>query len=227
MGKTRKRAPGGGRKPDPETGGKTATFTTRITRETRRELDRAAQASGLSVSNVAELRLRASFDRPVGPLRNYALGWAVATLANRVEEKTGRSWREDLFTGTALRHAVEMLLTLYAPEFVPDPEIPPAIEQAAAKMPPDFADQQRKPAGFGHSVAYNLHNEIEQARAQLAPVRSTDPKEAAKEWSDRFNEWSMPMFGDQPEGSQARGETLARIARDLSSTEARKGTRPR
>jgi hypothetical protein len=191
----RKRAPGGGRRPQGEFAGKSVTFATRLTPITRRALEQAAKASGRSLSQEAESRLSLSLQKPQGKPHNRALAFAVATLANRIEEETGRSWREDPFTGTALRYAVEMLLTLSSPEFVPDPEIPPAVQRAAAKMPPDFSERYLKPAGFGHSLAYNLTNEIEQARMQSKPAKSLE------KFHEIFNEWSLPM--------------LAVIARDL------------
>ena len=78
----------------------------------------------------------------------------------------------------ALRYAVEALLYHYAPTPPPDgaPAIPSGIEQAAGKMPPEFAERFRKPAGFGHLLAYNLILEIEQA----AP--------------GEINEWTVPIF---------------------------------
>jgi hypothetical protein len=203
----RKRAPGAGRKPQGEFAGKSVTFATRLTPMTRRELARAAEANGRSLSQEAERRLSASFKRLPGKARNRALAFTVATLASRVEEETGLNWREDAFTGTALRYAVEMLLTFLAAEFQSEPKIPPAVETAASKLPQGLAEQYRKPAGVGHMLAYNLTREIEQAKAQSEPARSL------QEFNDKFNEWSQPIFFN------ASMETLAEIARDLDQKE--------
>ena len=53
----RKRAPGAGAKPKGPFKGKSATLTTRITPETRVELERSAQELGRSLSQEVELRL--------------------------------------------------------------------------------------------------------------------------------------------------------------------------
>jgi hypothetical protein len=176
----RKRKPGGGRKPGGEFPGKSATFTTRIQPETRRALDEAAKASRpkRSVSAVAEHLLKTGLQRPSGAPRNTALARAVALLAENIEDGTGKNWREDQWTGMALRYAVEALLYHYAPTPPPEgvPAVPSGIEQAAGKMPSAFAEQYRTPPGFGHLRAYNLILEIEQA----AP--------------GEINEWTVPIF---------------------------------
>ena len=58
----KKRATGGGRKPQGDISGKSAVFTTRITPETRRMLEMAAKANGRSLSQEVEMRLTGSFD---------------------------------------------------------------------------------------------------------------------------------------------------------------------
>src|SRR5262245_39915466 len=57
-GSTRKRAAGGGRKPKGHIKGKFATFSTRITPETRAALEREAARNGRSLSQESELRLQ-------------------------------------------------------------------------------------------------------------------------------------------------------------------------
>jgi len=176
----RKRKPGGGRKPGGEFPGKSATFTTRIQPETRRALDEAAKASRpkRSVSAVAEHILKTGLQRPSGKPRNTALARAIALLAENIEDGTGKNWREDQWTGMALRYAVEALLYHYAPTPPPEgvPAVPSAIDQAAGKMPSAFAEQYRTSPGFGHLRAYNLILEIEQA----AP--------------GEINEWTVAIF---------------------------------
>jgi len=190
----RKRRPGGGRKPGGEFPGKSATFTTRIQPETRRALDAAAKASGprASVSVIAERILKAGLEKPSGAPRNTALAAAVALLAKNIETATAQSWREDQWTGMALRYAIEALLFHFVPTPEGTPAIPSAIDEAANKMPPDFAERFRKPAGLGHMLAYNLINELEQAISSSMP-----------------NEWSLPIFFSDDQ------RRLGLISRDL------------
>ncbi len=61
--KKRKRAPGGGRKPQGPYHGKTAVLSTRITQALRTALEKSAQQSGLSLSQEVEARLRNSLTR--------------------------------------------------------------------------------------------------------------------------------------------------------------------
>jgi hypothetical protein len=200
----RKRKPGGGRKPGGEFPGKTATFTTRLQPETRLALDEAAKASRpkRSVSAVAEHILKAGLQRPSGAPRSNALAAAVALLAENIEHGTGENWREDEWTGMALRYAVETLLYHCAPTPPSEgaPAVPSAIEQTVGKMPPEFAERFRKPAGFGHTLAFHLILEIEQATSS-API----------------NEWSMPIF------FTAKPEVLSLIGRDLGLGQNTKG----
>jgi hypothetical protein len=196
----RKRRPGGGAKPLGEVA-KTATFTTRIEPATRRALDEATQKSKLrSVSAMAGFILKQGLKKPSGEPRNHSLACAVALLAERIEQAAGKSWRQDQFTGLALRYAVEALLFHFAPTPEGVPAAPPAVEKAAEKMPPEFAERFRKPAGLGHTLAFNLIQELEQARSTATP-----------------NEWSLPIFFSE-EPAQ-----LGLISRDLGLTETKKG----
>lgn len=63
----------------------------------------------------------------------------------------------------ALRYAIETVLFHFAPGIGTEerPEIPPAVEAMSAKMPGEFAERYRRPAGFGHMRAYSLITEIE------------------------------------------------------------------
>jgi hypothetical protein len=61
----RKRAPGGGRKPNGPLRHKTATLTTRITEGTRAALVAAAERGGRSLSQEVELRLIATLDMEI------------------------------------------------------------------------------------------------------------------------------------------------------------------
>jgi hypothetical protein len=201
MAKKRKRRPGGGRKPGGEFPGKYAAFTTRLQPETRRALDEAAARSKYgSVSATAEFILKQGLKKPSGEPRNLALACAVALLAERIERATGQSWRQDKFTGWALRYAVEALLFHLAPTAEGEPAATPAVEKSAEKMPPEFAERFRRPAGLGHTLAFNMILELEQARSTAMP-----------------NEWSLPVFFSE-EPAQ-----LGLISRDLELADTKKG----
>jgi predicted transcriptional regulator len=188
----RKRRPGGGRKPDGKFA-KGATFTTRLNWETRRALDEAAKKTGKSVSTTAEYILREGLKKPQGTPRNYSLACAVALLAEKIEDGTQKSWRNDAFTGEALHHAIASLLVWYTawPSPGEGAEIPSSVKNEAVKMPEAFAKRFCEPAGFGQLLAFNLINEIQQ---------STSPS---------HDEWSLPIFFS-PKPAQ-----LALIGRDL------------
>jgi plasmid stability protein len=193
-----KRRPGGGRKPIGEFS-KSAAFTTRLDPTLRRALVEAAEHSGKSVSETAAHILREGLKRPSGEPHNRALACAVALIGEKIEREAQKSWRDDQFTRQALAYGIETLLAYIAPDVKEAPPIPPAIEAAAAKSPPQYAEQYRKPDFFGFLQASNLINEIEQA----APGRL-------------INEWSLPIFFSE------KPMQLALIGRDLGLT-AKKG----
>jgi predicted transcriptional regulator len=193
MDKKRKRAPGAGRPRKAETDKKGATFTTRISWETRRGLDEAAKKHKRSVSLEAEVALRHYLKKPEGAPRNRALASIVANLAEGIEAQTGKSWRTDIFTSMAVRYAIEAVLFHFAPGTTEAPAIPEAVERQAEKMPPEFAERYRKPAGFGYMRAHHLITEIE---SRPRPGKMVD-------------EWTLPI------GLNASLEMLDIIARDL------------
>jgi hypothetical protein len=174
----RKRAPGAGRKPKGEFAGKTETFTTRITPETRAALERGARKKGVSLSQHVEYLLRTALHKPSSAQqRNQALARAIAFLAENIERETGRGWRDDAFTGQALRYAVEALLFHFAPTPQDSLMIPTPIEARASKMPQEFAERYRTPAGLGHLAAYAMICEVESAAKS----------------SQMINEWTTPI----------------------------------
>jgi len=202
--RARKRAPGAGRKPRGDYSGKTDTFTTRITRDTRHALEQAATASRRSLSQEVEHRLRLSLHKPAGKEHNRALGHAVVILAERIERETEKDWRRDPYTGQALCHAVGMMLQYFAAAAAADPPaVPTAIEKKAAKLiAPDFAEHYRKPARFGHLRGLNLVTEIEQA------PRPGDPAKMIDEWTI----WGLPGFDSVP--SAALGAIRLNLCKD-------------
>jgi hypothetical protein len=162
----RKRAPGGGRKPKGEFAGKKAAFTTRITADTRAELERGADKKGASLSQHIEFLLKTAMHRPTAEqLRHQALGRAVESLAANIERKTGENWRHDPFTAQALLHAIDALLVRFAPVVsnspTDSPTVPKLVEDAAVKMPDELAAGWRTPAGLGHISALAMIAEIE------------------------------------------------------------------
>jgi len=157
----RKRAPGAGRPRKAEADKKGSAFTTRITAETRRALEASARKHRRSLSQEAEAGLRDYLKKPAGEPRNRAIAAITGNLAEGIERETGQSWRTDVFTSMALRYAVEAVLFHFAPGTEETPAIPPAVEKQAAKMPGEFADRYRRPAGLGHMRAYSLITEIE------------------------------------------------------------------
>jgi hypothetical protein len=141
---------------------------------------------------MAESLLKAALlNKPV-ERRNDALAAAIAQLAENIERDTKKNWRDDTFSGMALRYAIEHLLYHFAPTPEREPAIPAAVNEAASKMPGEFAEQFRKPPGFGRTLAFQLIYEIEQATSP-GPI----------------NEWSLPIF------LSGQREQLALIGRDL------------
>jgi hypothetical protein len=109
-------------------------------------------------------------------------------LAERIERETQQDWRRDAFTGLALCYAVEMFLQHFAPAADGTPAVPPAVEQAVAKMLAEFAERYRKPAGLGHLCAHSLITEIKQAPTPAEPASMID------EWTI----WGLPGFPNVP-----------------------------
>ena len=175
----RKRAAGAGRKPKGEFAGKSATITTRIQPRTRAVLQAAAGASGRSLSQEVEFRLRASLQRTTkAQRRNRALAFLITVAVESIEEQTGRSWLDDPFTSGAVQHAIGHIALHFGAPIEGDVAIPPPITEASAKMPPDFARDFCTPEGFGGLKAYRLIAEVQQAaRPPRAP-----------------NEWDIPIF---------------------------------
>jgi hypothetical protein len=200
----RKRAPGGGRKPQGEIAGKSAAFATRITPEVRRWLEAEAKKGklGRSLSQVAEQVLRLEMHRGADTQKhNQALAHSIVRLAESIEQQTGKNWLSDIFTSMALRHAVETILFHFAPGTEQKPQVPQVVEERAARMPDEFAERYRKPAGFGYIAASHLITEIE---------LSANP-------SEKPNEWSLPITFN------TSADKLKQIGRDLGLVKSTKG----
>jgi hypothetical protein len=199
----RQRRPGGGRKPIGEVR-KSAALTARLEPQTRRALEEAAKKAKpkkLSVSRMAERILRDGLlRRPSGLPHNLALGCAVALVAEKIERDAGRNWRDDPFTQQAVSDGVVFLLAYFLRNNETEPRAPPAVEEAAARMPPNHAKHFLTPDGFGYVVGGNLINEIEQAATNPIP-----------------NEWTLPIFFSE------RPAQLAIIGRELITRKKAKG----
>jgi hypothetical protein len=174
----RKRAPGGGRKPRGPYTGKSEVLTTRITPDTRIELERAAKRKKISLSQQVELILRTWIERTDFENKaNRGLARATGVLAESVERATGNSWREDAFTSQALIAAIQFLVRYFAPTADPNPAVPSAVKDLAAKMPPEFAERYITFTGLGQSEAFMLITEI-----------AHDPRHRGG-----VNEWTLPV----------------------------------
>jgi hypothetical protein len=151
---SRKRAPGGGRKPRGHIKGKFATFSTRITPETRAALEREAARNDRSLSQESELRLKETLVG-WGPDHINSLAQLVSRVMQSVETVIGAApacdphrprpkpkwarrrflelaWHQSAFTHAAARAAIEAILAHYQP---PGPiSKPKQLETAAALM---------------------------------------------------------------------------------------------
>jgi TraY domain len=103
----RTRAPGGGRKPKGEFGGKSAWLSTRITEETREKLEAAAAKSGRSLSQEIEARLKQSFGiQQEGDPQLKAIGYLLRQLTIMI----GPQWYSDPWAFSAFRAGTNNLL---------------------------------------------------------------------------------------------------------------------
>ena len=173
----RKRAPGGGRKPQGEFAGKSENLTTRITPQLREGLEREAARNNASLSQEVERRLRDSLDMPRkleqtwGPAHVGGLARLISRAVQGIEMSTGRRWCDDPFTGQAAQAAIEILLGRLLPEGKLD--VPEEVERSAQALarvaPPDRVEFYRQPDGVGSAVAFGLINQLEM-HAEPPPV---------------------------------------------------------
>jgi predicted transcriptional regulator len=161
-----KRARGGGRKPRGEFSGNSAILTVRVRPELRAALQRLAERHCRSLSQ----EMQRGLDAWVGQRRDHkrhvaALAHAVTILVEGVERATGKGWHEDAFTGEALRHAVEFLISHFATEATRPVPIPSRVEEAASRMPPAWRERARTAADVGMTQAGWVITLIESAPA--------------------------------------------------------------
>ena len=110
-----------GRPPLPPGEGKRVPLNMRTTRERRDHLERAARASGRSLTQEVEIRVERSFlDEEAryhdfgGKLR-YKQMRLVALVIDLVEEQMGANWQSDRKTYVEVRRAVDTFLEGLAP----------------------------------------------------------------------------------------------------------------
>jgi hypothetical protein len=181
----RKRAPGGGRKPQGPFSNKLATLSTRITAELRQRLDqetehrrKARGASPWSLSQEIETRLRESLDLPAelqvawGPPHIKALAQLVSRVTRSIEAGAGAdpltneagelAWHRSPFTHAALVSAVAAILAHYKPagEIQTPPELKRSTEWIEREAGEREAGRQRTPENFGMSCARGLLGQL-------------------------------------------------------------------
>jgi hypothetical protein len=212
----KKRAPGAGRKPRGEFQGKTAVLTTRITPETRAALERAAAKGKRSLSQEVEYGLRIYLStlkrNPDRGAHVRALGEAVMLVAQYIERATGQHWREDAFTGEALRQGCAMLIAHFAPRGTPT--TPKLVEEASTRLPSKAADAYRDAAGVGETEAgkvialiesWNIHTGRTLKEVQSV-VRTIPGAHFPEEWYTHAQ-----LFSELGSGSErARGREKRR-----------------
>jgi hypothetical protein len=128
----KRRKPGGGRKPAGPIKGKSSTFSTRITDETRQMLEAEATESGQSISQIAETLLKfglearrqRELDDPIQALSHLMSGIAYNCIYINERDKQCE-WTNDAFAYDAFARAVVLLLEGLRPktEIVPPKEI--------------------------------------------------------------------------------------------------------
>jgi len=159
MAERKRRAPGGGRKPQGDKA-KTATINARIGEDTRKALDREARKRGSSLSQEIDERLQKSLkDNARKQLR--ALAYLMQRLATDLEWFTGEKWNSSAFTGQALRAGADRLLAHFAlPGSV---KVPKEIEARIGDDPVLGPRRKffRQPDALGRMLADNIIFEIE------------------------------------------------------------------
>ncbi len=125
---------------------KRRTLTTRITDRTRKRLDKAAQATGRSLSQEIEFRLEQSF------AEEKTQSFVEAVAVRGVYDSFGR---EDIFlVARLLSTAIQMIETRTGKIWMDDPEAHRQTQEAAIKV----LDAFRPPAG-ARSISTDLISE--------------------------------------------------------------------
>ena len=208
MAKVRKRRPGGGRKPQGDIRGKSKTFSTRITGETREALETEADVSGRSISQVAEsllvlgLNTKREIERDAAM---RALCFVIAELAHHVvgvhifgkdgKEQPAASWRTTRFFFRAFKIAVGKVLDALEPageiETVDYSAINlPGAEDLAREWKSTFKSPEARGAYAAGYVLHSLYSSPHQTPAERESTRQVLTKFDSKSFWREFN--SMP-----------------------------------
>lgn len=108
-----------GRPPKAATGTKAASFTARIDPNLRKDLEAAAAAHSISLSEEIESRLARSFDAErereqvfaaFGEKPNYSVCRLIGELMRRLDTQTGKSWAADRWTFDQLQRGIKRLM---------------------------------------------------------------------------------------------------------------------
>ena len=130
-----------GRKPKGEYQGKSVVFSTRLRADTKKALEVAAEASGRSLSQEAEHRLRRSFDEDrtlferFGGRENYAVLRLIGTCLDSGFNPLNpdASWRDDPYVFQQTLEAVTVVLKAFRPPG--DPNLTEGGEMPEAAAP--------------------------------------------------------------------------------------------
>ena len=155
----RKRASGGGRKPQGEFTGKTATLTTRITPQVRTALERRANKNHRSLSQEIERCLKDAVWQDRANPHIAGLAYAITLLIQAIERATQKRWLEDPFTCAAVHHGIQTLLLHFGPQGTP--VVPSSVQTASGRMPTQLAESYRTPTGVGEMETFSLITQIE------------------------------------------------------------------
>jgi hypothetical protein len=168
----RKRAPGGGRKPQGPTR-KESMLQARIPDDLLARLDRSAAENGRSRSLEAHVRLQESFDLPARMQKDWGAPDVrdLVRLISRVvrsvhtsagahpfEEAGDLAWHRNAWTHAAVETAIMTLLASYKPAGVVDP--PPEVMKRASWVAPDQAASVTTPQSVGLSCAMGLLHQL-------------------------------------------------------------------
>jgi hypothetical protein len=176
--KTKKRASGGGRKPQGPISGNTAWLQARITADLQDRLKHEAAQNGRSVSQEAQLRLKESFDLPAelqkqwGPPHIKDLAQLVSHVVRSVEtsasgnpfaENAGEfAWHRNAYTHAAVVAAVNAILANYKPAGAA--QVPEAVEKSTEwierESGKEQAAYQRAPESIGLACARGLLSQV-------------------------------------------------------------------
>ena len=197
----RKRAPGGGRKPNGPIAKKSETFTTRIRVDTKRWLQREAKRSGHSLSQEVELRLVESLrsgqrqkQDDVARRRRALSHMIESKIIAGVEFVTRKSWSADRFAAETVRIALPKLmivlmarLALDAHDYLPPRHLPSQLqtpEGLAESIVAGFMDQldaiSELPVAKKHESFSDIFHLVPQLRRDLDLVGSPAQRTTGK-----------------------------------------------